>query len=173
MTKRKIKKAPTKPKKAPHGGNVLESSPMYVMWALGAILFYQLGGWPYSLTYLVYCVLSIVWFVRFICPYCGNSRMGRCSSGMGQLASRLFEPKPPRLFKRQFKYNVICQFPVWFLPPIAGGYLLYMEYSNLNLVVLIIFLVVAFGIYPFASSSKTCEDCTMWKVCPFKRGRKK
>ena len=171
----KKKRKATRPKKKvrePHskGKKALESVPMYVMWTLGALIFYQLG-WLFAVTYLVYCAFSIVWFMRMICVYCGNARRGICSSGIGMLSSWLFEPRPLRYFKRQFKYNVACQFPVWFLPPIAAGYLLYKEFSYDVVLLSLIFMVVAFGIYPFLSSSKTCEDCTMREVCPYKRGK--
>jgi len=152
------------------GKKALESLPMYVMWTLGALIFYQLG-WLFAVTYLFYCVFSIIWFMRMICVYCGNARMNRCSSGMGQMSSRLFEPRSLKDFRRQFKYNVTCQFPVWFVPPIAAGYLLYEEFSYIVVVLLVVFLIEAFGIYPYMSTRKTCEDCTMRNVCPYKRGK--
>jgi hypothetical protein len=89
---------------------------------------------------------------------------------MGQLSARLFEPRPLRHFKRQFKYNVTCQFPVWFLPPVAAAYLFYKEFSYDVVLLLLLFVIVSFGIYPYLSSRKTCEDCTMRNVCPYKRG---
>jgi len=148
------------------GDRIKENLPMLTMWALGAVIVAYLG-WFASVTYLVFCAFSIVWFVRFICSYCVNSRTGRCESGLGNISAALFKANPPRRFRQQFHKNIAIQFPIWLVPPIVAIYGLLTEFSYAMLVLLVIFCIVAFVILPLAARKKTCDECAMKNVCPW------
>lgn len=148
------------------GDRIIENLPMLTMWALGAIILAYFG-WLASLTYLVFCAFSIIWFVRFICSYCVNSRTGRCDSGLGNISAALFKSNPPRFFRRQFHRNIAIQFPIWFVPPIVAVYALLTDFSYAMLVLLVIFSIVAFVVLPLTAQKKTCDDCAMRGVCPW------
>jgi hypothetical protein len=147
----------------------IEMVPVFGTWALGMAIFYFIG-WQYSLTYFVYCLFATFWMMRFICAYCVKSRTGTCPSGQGQVSHRLFAPGPPKYFGRQFKRNIGIQFPIWFLPLVAAGHILYYDYSHLVLVLTIIFCVVAFVILPLNSKKNACDKCPMRKQCPWSGG---
>ena len=153
------------------GECILDNLPMLIMWVLGAIIF-SYFGWLAFLTYIVYCLFSIVWFVRYICTYCLNSRLGRCVGGLGNIAAALFVSNPPRLFRRQFAWNIAILFPVWFVPAIVAIYILLIDFSYAMLVLLVTFSIISFVILPMASKKSTCDDCTMKNVCPWSKSHK-
>ena len=151
---------------------LVENGPMLITWALGAIILLYFG-WLASLTYLIFCIFSLVWFIRFICTYCVNSRMGTCEAGLGNIGHALFAPNRPKYFRRQFFKNVGIQFPIWFIPPIVAVYALYLQFSYTMLLLFIVFCIVAFGVLPYESSRKVCDDCPMRYSCPWSNAKKK
>ena len=154
------------------GERLVENGPMLTMWVLGAIIL-SFFGWLASLTYIVFCIFSVIWFIRFICTYCVNSRTGYCESGLGNIGHTLFAPKPPRFFRQQFSRNIAIQFPIWFVPPIVAIYALVQQFSYAMLLLLIIFCIIAFVVLPYESKQKVCDDCPMRYSCPWTNAKKK
>jgi hypothetical protein len=162
---------PSERKRPTWGERLVENGPMLTMWALGAIIL-SYFGWLASMIYIVFCIFSIIWFIRFICTYCVNSRTGYCESGLGNIGHSLFAPRPPRFFGRQFKRNIAIQFPIWFIPPIVAIYALIKQFSYAMLLLLIIFCIIAFVILPYESTKKVCDDCPMRYSCPWTNAKK-
>jgi len=154
------------------GQRLIENGPMLLIWALGAIIMFYFG-WLATLAYLVFCIFSVIWFIRFICTYCVNLRTGYCESGLGNIGHLLFAPNRPKFFRRQFHRNIAIQFPIWFIPPIVAIYSLVMQFSYAMLILLIMFCIIAFGVLPYESTRKVCDDCPMKYSCPWTNAKKK
>ncbi|MBN2388244.1 MAG: hypothetical protein JXB85_14600 [Anaerolineales bacterium] len=136
---------------------VRENAFQIVMYIVGAVII-GLVWWPLAAIYLAYCILSNVLFMAWVCPYCGHYSLGTCASGFHILSGRRFKAKLGTTFARQFRRNVSWMALGWFLPPIAGIYLLIVDFSWAILVLLSVFCVVAFWLLP-ESSRKHCEGC--------------
>jgi hypothetical protein len=134
-----------------------ENAPQIIMYVLGAILTGLLWP-PLAVLYLAYCLLSNMFYMAWVCPYCAHYSLGTCPAGFHILSSRRFKPKPGRTFSREFRRNVIVMIPGWFLPPILGIYLLVVHFSWPVLVMLGAFCVVGFWMLP-ETSKKHCEGC--------------
>ena len=134
-----------------------ENAYQIVMYILGAVLIGRVW-WPLALVYLVYCVLSNVAYMAWVCPYCGHYSLGTCAAGFHILSGRRFKPQLGKTFARQFRRNVYVMAPGWFLPPVAALYLLVTGFSWYILALTAVFCAVAFWLLP-ESSKKHCEGC--------------
>lgn len=171
MARKKRKKRPVRSRarttRPPPKGNMLvENLPLLSIYILGTIIFYGLG-WLFALTFVMVCIFSLFWHMRFICAHCLAPNVGKCASGIGNMSHYLFARRPHMKFGEQFKRNVVAQFLPFFLPTIAGGYQLYIGFSGTLLVLVILFCIVAYVILPLASQRHACDGCPMQKVCPY------
>ncbi len=148
---------------------IVEDLPTFVMFILGAVIFLLSSphaGWLYALIYLTFCVVSLLWFMRFICSHCLNAYNAGCPSLFGGIASRFFKQRPPEAYAESFRRNIVILYPCWFVPPIVGLYQLISACSVPMLVALIAFALDAFVILPLASKGHGCTDCAMAAECP-------
>jgi hypothetical protein len=148
---------PLRPAQVTLGYIVRENAWQILMYLLGALLIGWIG-WPLAVAYLVLAVLGNIFYMYWVCPYCGHYQLGTCPAAFDVISGKIFKPMPGRTFRRQFTLGTIVLGPGWFLPPLAGLYLLITGFSWLTLIVLIAFCVVGFWLLPKQSQSH-CEDC--------------
>ena len=137
-----------------------------ILWVFGLYFLYQIEL-LYSILYLIYIPFSVLWFWRHICCYCSHYDTGCCPCGYGNAAPKLFLFRDDKQFKRAFNRNIAIVFPYWFLPLIAGLYLLWTDYSQLILILFIISSVVGFVVVPLVSKMVGCKDCPTKDNCPW------
>lgn len=140
--------------------------PLFIMYTLGVILvaFFNIF---FAIIFLIYIPISNVIFMAYICAYCPHYGARSSLCGYGLATKYVTKRKNPREFKTKFKQFIAVLFPEWFVPVIVGIYLLYISFDWLVLVLLIIFIVIAFIIIPFDSRSKSCETCKHRDQCPW------
>ncbi len=134
-----------------------ENALQIVMYILGAVITWMIA-WPLAVLYVAYSLLSNVLYMAWVCPYCGHYALGTCPAGFHILSARRFKPKPGTTFSREFRRNLYIMVPGWFVPPLAGLYLLLSGFSWTVLLLLVAFCVVGFWLLP-ESSKKHCEGC--------------
>jgi hypothetical protein len=102
-----------------------------------------------------------------ICAYCPHygSRSSLC--GYGLLTKFITSKKRPKEFKKQFKRYIAVLFIDWFLPVIIGIIILLQSFSWFVLILLIIFIIDAFGIVLYVSKSSSCDTCKLKGQCPW------
>ena len=141
-----------------NGWDILrENSLQILMYILGAVIT-ALIAWPLAILYVAYSLFSNALYMAWVCPYCGHYALGTCPAGFHILSARRFKPKPGTTFSREFRRNLYIMVPGWFVPPLAGLYLLISGFSWTVLLLLIAFCVVGFWFLP-ETSKKHCEGC--------------
>lgn len=145
---------------------------MWLTFSMGAAImaFYR---WWAALLYVLYVIGSLLWFMYFICRYCGTAKLGHCESAIGHWSMALFPGRgAPRAFRQQFRRHIAVLFPDWFVPPVVGVLLLVLRAFSLPLLILlIVFCLVAFVALPALASRKSCATCTMKQLCPWAKTR--
>jgi signal transduction histidine kinase len=144
-----------------------ENGKLVVLYGLGAVVA-GLLWWPLALIYLGYCLLSILLFIALICPYCGNYHSRSCPNAYHLLS--IFRPRKGRKFADQFNRYVFVTFPAWAIPPIAGLYLLFTDFSWLLLALVAAFGLFGFVVFPYVSRD-VCATCKNARNCPRHKGR--
>jgi len=145
------------------GSFLKENGLQILMYLLGAVLT-GLVWWPLAPIYLVICVASNIFYMYWVCPYCGHYHLGTCAAGFDVLSGRRFKAELDRTFRGQFRLGTIVVGLGWFIPPIAALYLLVIHFSWTALywwailALLAVFCVVAFWLLPEASK-KHCDGC--------------
>jgi len=141
-----------------NGWDILRENALQIlMYILGAVIT-ALIAWPLAILYVAYSLFSNALYMAWVCPYCGHYALGTCPAGFHILSARRFKPKPGTTFSREFRRNLYVMVPGWFVPPLAGLYLLISGFSWTVLVLLVAFCVVGFWLLP-ESSKKHCEGC--------------
>jgi hypothetical protein len=134
----------------------LHNLPEYIMYVLGAIIVSYLGI-IILIAFVVYIILSNLWFMRFVCTYCPHYDRVKCPSGYAIVASKLF----------MFKRHMAVVFPAWFVPVIVGIYILIGEFTLQMLILLIAFILIAFVVLPIFSRRYGCDYCDLRDKCPW------
>ena len=147
---------------------VRENTALVAMYALGVVLTLLLW-WPLALIYLGYALFSNLLYMARVCAYYAHYSTATCHAGYHLFSGGRFQAKEGRDFAGQFRRNVVLLFPGWFVPPIAGVYLLYKDMTWLVATVMVIFLLVGFVILP-RDSRRYCEGCEN-EGCP-RRGKR-
>jgi len=147
-----------------------ENGLQILMYILGSILT-GLIWWPLGLVYLAYSIYSNVLYMAWICPYCGHYALGTCAAGFDLLSGKRYKPLPGRTFGSEFRRRAWVLYPGWFLPPVAGLYLLIFQFSWVSLALLPVFCVDAFWLLPEVSK-KHCENCETVDCPRFPKNRK-
>lgn len=140
-----------------------ENALQILMYILGAILI-GLVWWPLAVAYVALAIGSTIFYMYWVCPYCGHYHLATCPAAFDLLSGRRFRAKLGRTFRGQFTLGTVVLAPGWFLPPVAALYLLIADFSWATLALLIVFCVVAFWLLPEVSK-KHCENCEMLE-CP-------
>ncbi len=136
-------------------------------YTLGTILIYFLNLY-YAILYILFCIIAVILFWKFICSYCPSFGRARCSSGYGRAAAYLFKKGETRKFSKMFKLYIPFLSLIWFLPLISGIYLLLSEFSWTQIIILILFIIISFIILPYYSRIHSCKKCPNKKVCPWR-----
>ena len=144
-----------------------ENGKLVVLYGLGAVVV-GLLWWPLALVYLGYCLLSILLFVALICPYCCCYNTKSCPNAYHLLA--ISKPKKGRRFADQFRRYIFVTFPAWAIPPIAGLYQLFTDFSWLLVAFVAAFGVFGFVVFPYISRD-VCATCKNARNCPRHKGR--
>lgn len=146
-----------RPRNVTLGYILRENAWQLLMYLLGALLMGLL--WPPLVgLYLALAVLGNLFYMYWVCPYCGHYALGTCPAAFDVLSGRRFRPLPGRTFRRQFTLGTIVLAPGWFLPPLAALPLLLRGFSWPIFGLLIAFCLVAFWLLPSQAQSH-CEGC--------------
>jgi len=125
-------------------------------------------NWLFAAAYMLVTALGMLWFLRSICPYCRAYGSKACPSGYGMVSARLFDRRQGS-FRKAFLMNIWVVALQWFVPLMGGLICLIIEPDPILLVLLIIFVLVAFVYLPFASKRKGCGSCPQKRDCPWKK----
>ncbi|MFC2151722.1 hypothetical protein ACFLSE_04270 [Bacteroidota bacterium] len=145
---------------------LLDNIPTLTMYILGSVIISFVSA-NYSLVFITYSLVSIIWFWARICPYCHYHGTFGCPCGYGIISSKFFQRKEGFSFRKVFKRNIIVLFPSWFIPPAVGIYLLIKNYSLGLLILVICFAIVGFVLIPIISKKVGCKDCEIKDDCPW------
>lgn len=128
--------------------------------------------------WLVIPVLAIVWGVflavmflivmrRSICTRC-RCYGGRCSTGWGWYASKLFKKRNVEEFPGCFgaRFAPVLWMSVSLLPVIVLGVSLIFDFSLIRAVILVLLVIVAYLFGNKKSRKKSCSVCRMNDLCP-------
>ena len=111
------------------------------MYVIGVVIT-GLISWWLAVLYLAYSLISNVLYMAWVCPYCGHYALGPCPAGFHILSARRFKPKLGRTFRGEFRRNLYVMVPGWFVPPLAGLFLLINSFSWSVLVLLVAFSMI-------------------------------
>jgi hypothetical protein len=136
-----------------------ENALQILMYILGAVII-GLVWWPLAIVYLALAIATNIFYMVWVCPYCGHYALGTCAAGFDLLSGRRFKAKLGRTFRGQFRLGTVVVGIGWFLPPLAAAYLLIVHFSWAVLGLLAVFCVVAFWLLPEVSK-KHCAGCEM------------
>jgi hypothetical protein len=121
----------------------------------------------FAIGFTIYIVVSNLIFISTICAYCPHYGSRNSLCGYGLVSKRITQRKSPKGFNRAFKRNIAVLFPDWFLPVVVGGYMLWDSFDMVILVLLIVFILIAFVGVLYVSKSKSCDSCKLKKNCPW------
>ncbi|MHC4506095.1 MAG: hypothetical protein ACYTFI_22600 [Planctomycetota bacterium] len=161
---------------APHGYSGLEvfiaNLPYAVMVLSGsAVLVIGFGfdqrAWIAAGAYLAYGILGALWIMIFLCRHCPVYGTHSCPCGYGALSAKLRSRGNMEVFARKFRRHIPVIVPLWLIPPGAGGYFIYLEFSWLMAGLLCAFALDAFVILPLYSKKHGCEQCPQKENCPW------
>jgi hypothetical protein len=153
-------------KRARKKNMMLHNAPEIVMYILGAVIMSYLGI-VILIAFVMYVMVSILWFMRFVCTNCPHFDNLRCPSGYAAVVGKLFKKGDTRKFATAFKRNLGIVFPSWFIPVIASAYLLITDFSLIMIILFLVFSVDAFVILPVASRKYGCNECDIRDQCPW------
>lgn len=145
---------------------LLDNIPTLAMYILGTIIISKFSM-MFAISYVLYSLLSIIWFWAKICPYCNYHGTSGCPCGYGKLSALFFKKVNSNNFRKVFKRNIIAVYPSWFIPPVFGFYLLISSYSTGFLMLNISFALVGFVLIPLISKKIGCKDCAIREDCPW------
>lgn len=138
---------------------------------LGAVvIFFSLEGiyrWLFSGLFMVYGMVSTLWFILFLCTHCHSYGSRGCHSGFGRMAAKLRPRGDVSLFRKKFKTHMPVVVPSWVVPVIVGIVSLAYEFSLLKLILIGAFVLISFVILPLMSKNKGCSSCPQREDCPW------
>lgn len=145
---------------------LVHNIPLLSMYVLGTILiaFFHIY---LAIFFIIYLLFSNYLFMILICGFCPHYGTRTSICGYGLLAKKVTKRKSIKGFRRSFLRNIVVIFPNWFLPFFVGIYLLYLNFTLLILILLIVFSVIGFAVVPLVSKSKSCDTCKLRKTCPW------
>lgn len=151
---------------------LIDNIPYLAMLLLGASILGSsvsagVGSWLYPLLYVAYGVGGAVWIMVFVCPYCHFYDTRQCPCGYGEIAARLREKRDPERFAAQFRKHIPVLVPLWFVPPVVGGFGLAADFSWILTGLLAAFVLVSFVILPLVSKKYGCAQCPQKEACPW------
>jgi hypothetical protein len=116
-----------------------ENAIQLLMYLIGAVIT-ALLWWPLGLIYATLAIGTNIFYMYWVCPYCGHYALGTCPAGFDLLSGRRFRARLGRTFGGQFRLGTLAVGTGWFLG------------------LLVVFCVVAFWLLP-ELSKKHCDGC--------------
>ena len=145
---------------------LVDNIPTLILFILGTVLV-GIVSWPLAVLMMLYNLASIVLFWKLICSHCQHSGTRACPCGYGVIAVRYFQKKEASNFRKIFRKNITVMYPCWFIPFIAGIYLLCTRFSESILIIFIAFVVFGFILIPAISRFVGCKGCELKTQCPW------
>ena len=155
---------------------IVSNLPYMAMIGLGVLILVvgsreEVKGWLAGGAYLAYGVAGALWIMVFLCPYCPHWNTRSCPCGYGRIAAKLREKKEADHFKAKFRKHIAVIVPLWFIPVLAGIFLLARSFSSLLLILLVAFAIDAFVVLPLVSRKHGCVECPQSDSCPWMERR--
>jgi hypothetical protein len=148
-------------------GNAFKHNlPLIVMYVLGSIIILFLGL-LYLIGYILYCIISTLWVMRFVCTHCPHYDKVKCPSRYSIVAGKLFKKRSSKDFTKVFARNIGVVVPSWVIPAIVGGYLLYLDFTIELTILVLLFVIDGFVVLPIASRVYGCDKCELKDQCPW------
>jgi len=161
-----------------HGEELINNVPYTAMIVLGTVILavgvgHPIWRWTCAGLYLMYGVAGAFWIIIFMCPYCRYWNTRACPCGYGRIAGKLRERKAEDCFNEKFKKHIPVIVPLWFIPVLAGVFLVVCSFSWPLLVLLVVFALDAFVVLPLVSTKHGCKECPQRDTCPWMKGKHK
>ena len=161
-----------------HLQEFIDNLPFIIMTAVGATIlllgFIGLGlfvwGWLAAILFILYGIVGAFWIIVFVCPYCHFYDTRACPCGYGQIAAKIKPKAESEQFHLKFKKHIPVIVPLWLIPIIAGGIFLYLQFSYLMLILVIIFAIDSYILLPLVSRKYGCAHCPQRDTCPWMAG---
>lgn len=145
---------------------IIHELPEFLMYILGALIMSYLGI-ILMIVYVIYIITSSLWFMRFVCTYCPHYDNLKCPSGYATVSAKLFKKRETKKFTVMFKRNIAIVLPSWFLPVIAGIFILQDEINLITIFLFVAFIVNSFIVLPIISKKYGCNECDLKDRCPW------
>jgi hypothetical protein len=145
---------------------VVSNIPSMLTYFLGTLIMFHLGM-LIGILYIVFVVVELVLFMRFVCIYCPTYDSVHCPSGYGRVAAKLFKRGHVSEFKSMFNKYIPILSLVWVVPVIGAVLLLLGDFSFYYIGLLISFVIVGYVILPFFHRRFECRDCPNKENCPW------
>ncbi len=155
-----------------HTQTIVANLPYITMVVLGSIIL-GLGasgpnfGWVPALLYFFYGISGAVWIMVFVCPHCRFHGTRYCPCGYGWIAAKFRERKGEDRFNEKFKRHIPVIVPLWFIPAISGGVMLWKGFSWVTLALVALFVFDSFVVLPLLSKRRCCARCPQKDSCPW------
>jgi len=124
-------------------------------------------AWTGAGAYVLYGLSGAVWFMVFICRYCGYFGTRGCPCGYGEWAARLVRKGEHECFASKFKRHIPVIVPLWLIPPVCGGLVLRQSFSSGMAWLLGAFVLNSYVILPLVSRRHACSECPQRDDCPW------
>jgi hypothetical protein len=117
--------------------------------------------------YLIYGVIGALWIMIFVCPYCRYYATSECPCGYGTLSAKMVKKGDRDCFSDKFRRHIPIIVPLWIIPVIWGGIVLWRSFSGWLLGLVIAFIFEAWVILPIVSRQHGCVECPQKDQCPW------
>ena len=146
--------------------------PYMVMVVLGAgTIAVAFDGAPWAFVgaagYFVYGVVGAFWIMVFMCPSCAYYGTRECPCGYGMISAKLARQRDLACFSAKFKIHIPVIVPIWLIPAVCGGVVLYHSFSWTVVVLVVVFVVNSYVILPLVAKRHSCADCPQKEDCPW------
>jgi hypothetical protein len=146
---------------------LIHNIPLLSMFTLGALISGYVNLYL-GIGYIIATIIGNYLFIILICAYCPHYGSKTALCGYGLITKYLAEHRRPSEFKSQFKKYIAVLFPPWFVPLIAGIIYLIYSFDWVVLILLIIFIILAFGVVLYVSFTQSCKTCKLKNSCPWR-----
>jgi len=155
-----------------HLQEAIDNLPYLLMMTLGAWIFIEgmqrsTWGWIIAAGYFSYGIVGAFWIIVFVCPYCNFYGTRLCPCGYGQISAKIVPRGNEECFTEKFRTHIPVIVPLWFLPLLGGGYLIWRDFSWVLLLLLLAFCLNSFVVLPLVSRAYGCAHCSQKETCPW------
>lgn len=151
-----------------HPRMILNDTPAIITWFFGSIIMFQFGLIIFIL-YILSIVLYIIGFAGLLCTYCPLYGTAACTTGFGDIAAKYFEKKDETKFTEKYKIFIPLLSLLWFIPFIAGLYILWLNFTWFMFGILMLFSIFGFVLVPVIPTLTYCRKCPLRDDCPWMR----